>query len=55
LCSVDCVKGLVEEEPYCPREVDPWRTILIKCWIVVEESEEVYDNEAETAESDLLL
>lgn len=55
LCSVDCVKCLIEEEPYRPGEVHPWGAILVKGRVVVEESEEVYDHEAETAEGDLWL
>lgn len=55
LCAIDRVKCLVQKKADGPREVDPGWTVLVETRIVVEESDEIDDHEAESAESDLSL
>lgn len=53
LAPVDGIKGLVEEQPYRPTEVDPWWTILIQSGSIPEQSEEVSDDKSKTRKRDL--
>jgi hypothetical protein len=53
LCSIYCIEGLVKEQANCPGQVNPWRTVLIKCRVVVDECYDVNNDEAETAQGDL--
>lgn len=53
LCAIHCVKGLVEKQADRPREIDPWWTILIEAWIVIDQSDQVDNDKAEPAQGDL--
>lgn len=55
LCTIYCVKGLVEEESNGPSGVHPWRHILIESWIVPKQGQKVDDDEAEARQCDLSM
>ena len=34
LCAIDRIKGLVQEEPNGPAQIDPWRAVSVERRIV---------------------
>lgn len=53
LCTINCVKGLVQEKSNGPRGVHPGGHILIEGWVVPKQGQEVDNDEAEAGQGDL--
>ena len=52
LRSIHGIKSLVQEQPDSPAVVDPARAVLVECWSVPQQGQEVDDDEHESGEGD---
>jgi hypothetical protein len=51
LTTITGIKGLVKKKTNCIRNIDPWRTNLIKRGVEIEEGDKIDNNKRETNES----